>query len=320
MGNTVVSGRWQGFSAWLETLTGADAGMLGPLLDTLVIALCFLLLRRILGRALTRNVDDSGRRYTISKVISYGLGIIALAMVAQIWISGRGDISTYLGILSAGLAVALKDPIVNLAGWLFILVRQPFSVGDRIEIGDVAGDVVDTGPLTFSLLEIGNWVRDDQSTGRIVHLPNGVVFNESVASYTHGFEYIWNELAVTVTFESDWEKARDLLTDIAWRHSRELIDDVEKQLEQTSRKYMVTYKHLTPIVWVSVADIGVNLDIRYLCRARARRSTAGAMWADILRGFADNSDMDFAYPTNRLYNHKVEGKMPMRAQDPPPPA
>ena len=323
MDHVIGSEKWRGVSAWVEAFTGSDAGVLGTILDTLVIALCYLLLRRLLTKALTRNVDEATRRYIINKFIGYGLGIVALLMVFQVWISDTVDLGTYLGILSAGLAVALKDPILNVAGWLFIMVRQPFNVGDRIEVAGVAGDVVDVGPLTFSMLEIGNWVRADQSTGRIIHLPNGLVFQGPVASHTHGFEYIWNELTVTVTFESDWQAAKELLTGIAWGRCEELVADVTNQLERTSRKYMISYKHLTPIVWVSVVDIGVNLEIRYLCPARARRSTASAIWTDILVAFAANDRIDFAYPTQRFYDHNAEGKPALRAAAgaaPPPTA
>lgn len=303
---------WRGVSTWVESLTGEHYGLLGPLLDTLVVVLIALLLRRWLTRALTRNIEDPARRYMLAKVIGYAIGVVAVTLVVQVWISDAVDLTTYLGFLSAGLAVALKDPILNLAGWLFIMVRQPFRVGDRIEIGDAAGDVVDIGPLTFSLLEIGNWVPADQSTGRLMHLPSGMVFTRRIANYTQGFEYIWNELAVVVTFESDWQQAREILDAIVTDLSKEAVAEAEAQIRRTAQKYMVHYKHLTPIVWVSVVDIGVQLDVRYLCHARARRSTADAMWRRILIDFAKAPRIDFAYPTQRWYQHAREGKPDMR--------
>ena len=105
-----------------------------------------------------------------------------------------------------------------MVGWCFILIRQPFKVGDRIQIGKVAGDVIDIRFFNFQLNEIGNWVDADQSTGRIIHIPNGIVFTEPQANYTAGFQYIWNEIPVLVTFESDWKKAKQLLTDIVNHH------------------------------------------------------------------------------------------------------
>ena len=81
--------------------------------------------------------------------------------------------------------------------------RRPFEVGDRIQVGEHIGDVVDIGAFTFTLLEVGHWVQADQSSGRVIHVPNGVVFDSPVTSYTKGFRYLWDELPVLVTFESN---------------------------------------------------------------------------------------------------------------------
>ncbi|MCO4762593.1 MAG: mechanosensitive ion channel family protein [Myxococcales bacterium] len=290
----------------------SDVGPYKPLLTTLFVLLGFFMLRRLMRKAMLRTIDEPARRYTVSKLISYGLGTLAVLLIAQAWISESVDFGTWLGLLSAGLAIAFRDPLVNMAAWIFLLIRQPFKVGDRIELGDVKGDVVDIGPLTFSLLEIGNWVHDDQSTGRIVHVPNGIVFQKTVASYTHGFEYIWNELHITVTFESDWSKARDVLTEIVWRQSERTREEVEKQIARTAQKYMIHYRHLTPIVWVALEDNGVCLSVRYLCPARKRRSSAHDLWMEILGAFAKEAHIDFAYPTQRFYVNDREGKSAFR--------
>ena len=97
---------------------------------------------------------------------------------------GAQDMALYLGFISAGLAVALKDLLVNLTAWLFIVIRKPFTVGDRITIGPTSGDVIDIRLFTFTLAEIGNWVDADQSTGRIVHVPNGFLFLKEMFNYT----------------------------------------------------------------------------------------------------------------------------------------
>ena len=308
------SGRWRGLAGWLDATLGSDSGLLGVILDTLVVLLVFLVVRRVLRTALLRRIDDPGRAYVVGKFVSYGLGIITGLVMINLWVSDDTSIGTWLSITSAGLAIALRDPIVNVAGWLFVVARQPFRIGDRIQVGDVRGDVVDVGIWTFSLLEIGNWVKDDQSTGRIVHMPNGVVFREKIASYTQGFEHIWNEVSVCITFESDWQRARDILTEIVWARTEGAQEAIAEQLKSTAPKYMVHYTHLTPIVWVTVVDIGVRLDIRYLCQARSRRSTASQLWIDVLQRFAKEPNIDFAYPTQRFFDAAQEAKPQMRAK------
>jgi hypothetical protein len=220
-------------------------------------------------------------------------------------------------LLSAGLAIALQDPIVNLAGWLFIIWRRPFVVGDRIQIGDHRGDVIDIRIFQFSLLEIGNWVDADQSTGRVIHIPNGKIFREAQANYSQGFQFIWNELPVLVTFESNWKKAKEILQSVAERHAQHFSASAEEQIRQAARKFLIFYTHLTPAVYTSVADSGVLLTIRYLCELQTRRGTAQAIWEEILERFAGADDIDFAYPTSRFYDNPAEGKPEARAPLPP---
>jgi small-conductance mechanosensitive channel len=218
------------------------------------------------------------------------------------------SLATYLGLLSAGLAVALKDPIVDLIAWVFIVWRRTFEVGDRIQIGNYAGDVVDIRLFQFSLMEIGNWVDADQSTGRILHLPNEMVFTSVLANYTKGSQYIWNEIPVLVTFESNWEKAKSILREIARDHADEMSASAEVSFREAARKYLIQYDTLTSTVYTSVKDSGIMLTIRYLCEPRQRRDSAQSIWESILHAFEKHSDIDLAYPTQRFYNNVVEGK------------
>jgi len=241
---------------------------------------------------------------------SFALGIL---VVGRIWFDGFDSVSTYLGLLSAGLAIALKDPVVNLAGWAFILWRRPFAVGDRIQLGEHRGDVIDQRLFMFSLIEIGNWIDADQSTGRVIHIPNGRVFNEMIANYSAGFHYIWDEIAVLVTFESHWRDAKSILQDVINNRGEKLSALAEKRLKKAAGKMMIFFNKLTPIVYTSVRDSGVLLTIRYLCEPRKRRSTQEAIWEEILDRFGERDDIDFAYPTTRLYDNRSEGKPQARA-------
>jgi small-conductance mechanosensitive channel len=266
------------------------------------------LIRKLLKVTLFKRIAEPNRRYGLSKTVSYVLGLIVVLIIAKIWLQADINLATYLGILSAGLAIALQDPIANLAGWLFIIIRQPFRVGDRIQVGSQAGDVIDVRLFMFSVLEIGNWVDADQSTGRIIHVPNGRVFKEPLTNFTQGFEYIWDEIPVTVTFESDWQKAHQILQRIASEHSEKLDEAMAKQVRALADKYQIRFTHLTPIVWTKVIDFGVTLTIRYLCHPRRRRSLEDTIWKEILKAFAKEPSIDFAYPTQRFYDNRAEGK------------
>ena len=130
------------------------------------------LARRVLQRVVLRTVDDRNLQYRWGKTIGYVTWVVAVLFVASIWVDGLRQMGTFLGLFTAGLAIALKDVIVDLAGWVVIVTKPPLAIGDRVQIGEHAGDVVDISVLHFTLLEIGNWVEADQSTGRIVRIPN----------------------------------------------------------------------------------------------------------------------------------------------------
>ena len=288
-------------SNWLRDYLGIDPTAQHKLLISVLIVLALSLVHRIIYASVVERITDNSRRYQWQKALGYVFTTLCVLIISLVWIEGVQYAATYLGLVSAGLAIALKDPITNIVAWVFILWRKPFEVGDRIEIGEYAGDVVDQRIFQFSMMEIGNWVDSDQSTGRILHIPNGMIFISGVANYTHGPDYIWNEIPVLVTFESDWEKAKKLLQEIADAQDVSKNGEVAKEFEAATRKFLLRYNKLTPIVYTNVLDSGVLLTIRYLCKPRQRRGTTQAIWEAVLRAFAKHPNIDLAYPTTRFY-------------------
>ena len=290
---------------WLQTNMGIDPAVQQRLLVSLLVAVVLWITHRLLLNNVVQRIKNPERRYQWQKAFGYTFTTLGVLIVSLVWIEGVQYAATYLGLVSAGLAIALKDPITNIVAWGFILWRKPFKVGDRIEIGPYKGDVVDQRIFLFSMMEIGNWVDSDQSTGRILHIPNGMIFTSGVANYTHGPDYIWNEIPVLITFESNWEKAKGLLQEIADAHDVSLNENVVKEFEAATRKFLLKYNKLSPIVYTNVLDSGVSLTIRYLCKPRQRRGTTQSIWEAILRAFANHADIDLAYPTTRFYSLEI---------------
>jgi len=303
---------------WLQQAVLAPTPLQQRLAATVATLAIFFLLRWAVLRALYRRVHDVRLLYQWRKTITYATALLTFLAVGRIWIQGFGSISTFLGLLSAGLAIALQDPIVNLAGWLFVIWRRPFVVGDRIQVGEHRGDVIDIRIFQFSMMEVGNWVDADQSTGRIIHVPNGKVFREVQANYTQAFQYIWNEIPVLITFESNWRKAKEILLKVATDHTLHLSTEAQEQIRRAARQFMIFYTHLTPTVYTSVADSGVMLTIRYMCEPTRRRGSAQDIWEALLTEFAAQDDIDLAYPTTRYYQNPIEGKPGARAALQPP--
>ena len=293
---------------FLNTATGISIEVLDKILFSLAIILVLWLFQLAILRVVWRQTKDVKTRYQWKRSLSLIIPFIGVILVGSIWIQAFRQFGAFLGLFSAGLAIAMKDPLTNLAGWFFIVFRKPFIVGDRVQIGQHAGDVIDIRLFQFTILEIGNWVDADQSTGRIIHLPNGMVFQQAQANYSTGFEYIWNEIAVTITFESNWQKAKNLLQEIINQYAEHISEEAEKEVLKASRNYMIYYKHLTPIVYTKVIDFGIQLNIRYMCNPRQRRGTENEIWQEILLHFNEEKDIQFAYPTTRFYTFGEERK------------
>ncbi len=285
-----------------------DSNALENLTITIVIVLILILVRWGVLRLVHGRTPDTRSWFLWRKTITYLTVLAAVLMIGPVWLEGFTDLATFLGLLSAGIAVALKDWITNFFGWVFIVVRRPYWIGDRIEIDGTAGDVIDIRLFASTLLEIGNWVGADQSTGRVIHIPNAKALTSKIANYTSGFPFIWEEIAVQVTFESDWEKAKSILTRVAQTRGGETVKQARQEIQRASRKWMIHYANLSPIVYTSVKDSGVQFTLRFMCEPRKRRNQAQEIWEATLREFAQHDDIDLAYPTTRFYNNATEGK------------
>lgn len=305
-------------SDWLQSTFGLMPATQTKVAASFVVFLLLWAVRFIVLRVVWSRTHDAKLRYRWQKATAYVTTVVGILLIGRIWLEAFKDIATLLGLIGAGIAIALKDILMNIVAWMYMIWRRPFSVGDRIQIGKHAGDVIDVRLFQFTLNEIGNWVNADQSTGRVIHIPNAQVITEVIANYSEGFEYIWNEIPVMITFESDWEKAKQLLIDIVTRDSAETVKLAEESVRQSTRRFMIVYTTLTPTVYTSVAADGVVLTLRYLCQPRRRRVTEQILWEDILRAFEKEEHIDLAYITRRGYNHLYEGKPALRAPLPPP--
>lgn len=290
-----------GIREFITETMGITSRTQNEILTSIIIILFLSVLRFVILKLVWRNTQDIKIRYQWNRTLSFIIPFTGIILIGAIWMPAFKQFGAFLGIIAAGMAIALKDPITNMAGWLFILTRKPFVVGDRVQVGKHTGDVIDIRLFQFTMLEIGNWVEADQSTGRIIHLPNGMVFLEPQANYSTGFEYIWNEIKVLITFESNWAKTKSLLEEIINKHAKNIDLKAKKELLKASKNYLIYYENLTPIVYTSVKDSGVLLTLRYLCNPRNRRGSENEIWENILTEFDAQKDIDFAYPTTRFY-------------------
>jgi len=289
----------------LDNLFNIEKELLNRIIQTVLILFGIWVINKLSVRLLYRgNSEEMRKQYHLRKVIEYTTFFIGFLIIGNLWVSNFQSVTTFLGLLSAGIAIALKDIFVNIAGWAFIYLRKPFDVGDRIQIGEVKGDVIDLRLFQFSLLEIGNWVDADQSTGRVIHVPNGKVFTDAQANYSIGFNYIWNEQVLYITLKSDFRKAKSILLDILNEHLKDELKLAEKEFLKAKHEHLIVYKQFTPMIFTDITERGIQLSMRYLCSPKKRRMMAHTIMESILERLGPEDTIRIAYPTSTVLLHQ----------------
>jgi small-conductance mechanosensitive channel len=258
-------------------------------------------LAHLARRQIGEGIEDVNRRHSLRKWVNSGsfilLVLIAVALFAD-WLAGLG---TIIALVVAGLAVALQDVLKSVVGWLYVSGRSGIRVGSRVEVSGVKGDVIDVGVLKTTLLEVGNLVFGSQSTGRVVTVPNSAMVSANVFLSSSFNPYVWQEVRFVVTFESDWERAETVLREAVEEHHAGIAEEVESGYRSMQQRYAFRTGKLTPIVYVSLAEYGVDLTARFLTHARRRRGSVDAVTRRVLRAFAHEPAIRIAYPTYRIY-------------------
>lgn len=297
---------------WKELFLTLYGFLKSNALGIMVAFLCVYAIGRVTIGLANKYVRKEEKQIAIRKWTRYITSIVVLVWILTLYYSYTHQQTPFflfvIGILLAGIAFSLREVFANIVGWLVIVSAKGFRQGDRIEMGELAGDVIDIGILRTVVAEIGGWVGADQSTGRVVSVPNSTMLNNNVYNYTQGFEFIWDELKVLVTFESDWQIAEKIMLEAAEKDFEEKQDQIRERLKRARRRMLIRLNHITPKVWVTIADSGVELTLRYLVRPRRRRSISDAIGREILEKIATVPNVEFAYPTTRFYSSPGDPK------------
>jgi len=248
------------------------------------------LIRRLVGG----EVADP-RRFWIRQGVQVVAAIVIVLGLLSIWVTPHTDVTTGVGLITAGLAFALQQVILSLAAYFVILRGDTFGVGDRITLGGVRGDVVRLGFLKTTIMEMGQppavsgadpaiWVHSRQYTGRIVTVTNGAIFREPVYNYTLDFPYLWEEMALPIEYDADRDRVERILLSAAREHA--VVDDpaAERALAHMRSRYAMSDASLEPAVFWRLTDNWLELSLRFLVPARGVREIKDRISRDILAG------------------------------------
>lgn len=262
------------------------------------IAVVYLIFKLIFEGAFVRGVKDYRSRYAFKKAVSVLYFAGCLIVLVSIWLENTQNLLVAYGLIGAGIAIALQDFFKNFVGGVLILLNKVYSVGDRIEIDDRTGDVIDIGVFFTTLMEIKGWVAGDQATGRLTVIPNGAVLNSPVSNYTKDHNFIWDEITVPITYESDWREAHRLFMDIFIRETGHIVKSAEEGISRLKDKYYAEQiRNMEPQIFVTPTDNWINFDIRYVTLVYERRGLKNRLSQMMLEAVEKSDNITIASAT-----------------------
>ena len=219
---------------------------------------------RALEQTLPRHFGRVDERYRVRKFVVFS-GYIAILLFLSILFEDRlGRLSFALGVAGAGVAVALQDVLASIAGAFSIGFSKLYTVGDRVQIGDTRGDVIDISLLRTTLMEVGSWVGRDLYSGRIVRIPNNAVLKGSVFNYSQGFRFVWDQIKVVLTITSDAALARAMLLRVADEAIGEYLVAAQNSWNAVSDDYRTENPPIEPVVALAVNAASLEFTVNYV--------------------------------------------------------
>ncbi len=307
-------------------LVGVDPENGKKLVFSIVFVLIMWVISKLL-RALARAITSRGRKAKIVFWTRQGVNLIITVLtligLVSIWFDNPARLATAAGLIGAGLAFALQQPVACVAGYVTILRSKTFNVGDRITMGGVRGDVIALSFIQTTVMEIGEppsiqdaapamWVKSWQYSGRIVTISNAKIFSDPVYNFTREFPYIWEEMSLPVEYGAKRAEAEKALLDAARRHTVKISELAEPALQELERRYFVKRSELEPRVFWRLTDNWLEMSVRFLCLETGIRDLKDKMSRDILAGL-DKAGIGIASAT-----YDVVGMPPLRVQIEPP--
>lgn len=212
------------------------------------------------------------------------ISVISFVVILLIWGEKLNGIITLVSFISAGVTIAIREIIFNFFAGIYINMRKPFDVEDRVEIDEIKGDVINTHALSFEMLEIGERNDGEQSTGRIVHIPNSYIFTKTLKNYTKAFKYIWDEIKIELDLDANIEETKEKIYDILFENPelQETPKKMEDAVDEAILEYRIYYNNLEPIIYTTIKDSHVELCLRYLVHPKKARNVQDEITLRIL--------------------------------------
>ena len=259
---------FQQISQWMN-----EHPILSNIIKYLIWAVFILLTIAFLRRFLRKKLPDTGIRYKSQKAVEF-FGYVLLTIVTISFFTGSiKDFALAIGLLTAGITITLQELILSVAGSFYIFFVGVYKPGDRIEINDIKGDVIDIDSIYTTMMEIGEWVSIDNYSGRIVKLSIAFVFKGPVYNYSKDFPFVWDEFNLPVRYGSDVELAKSIVIKTASETLSEYVSKSISEWNQVVNKYYIENAQVEPTLAITMTDNWIQFNLRYIVDYKKRRYT-----------------------------------------------
>lgn len=254
-------------------------------LTYVLLILVTIVLDRMIRRTLVGRIQRKNRRFLVAKIVTAGLYGLTIFWILSRVVSEHPNVLASLAIIGAGIAVALQDIVKDFVGWLLILQRGLFTLGDRVSVGAVTGDIIDIGPLRTTMLEVatsGVLSAAHERTGKTLHIPNSLLLREPVINFNATSDFMSVEIQVSVTHASDWKKAESLLQNILSEEAGAFTEQARKQQRRHTVLFYTVWEVTEPEVHVDIVNHGILFTLKFIVPIGKRRSVVTSLSRAIL--------------------------------------
>ncbi len=276
------------YQSWSALVANRQRAVLHLLLQSLATIIAVLLITVLLNRIFHHAFQQRDRRRLrqLRMIARIALQLAAVFVILLIVFGPPTQLSTAIGLVTAGMAVVMKDFIVAFLGWFALMGKNGISVGDWVEIEGVSGEVVEIGLLKTVLLELGNWTDAGHPTGRRVAFSNSFAMEHHYFNFSTSGQWLWDEIQLTLPAEGDPYETAQKISEIVERETKTNASEAAKEWQRVAERYGTRTLSTNPAVELRPVINGLEVVVRYITRAPERNATKSKLFqaiVDLLR-------------------------------------
>ena len=273
----------------INIINTTNYDLLSILFESAIIFIVYYILKKIIQHIVYKKMEGR-KEYIINHTLQILLNILECLSFIIIWNNFIKNLMTLISVISAAITISLRELILNFFCGIYINIKKPFKVEDRIEIDGIKGDVTNIFALSFEVVEVSTNETHGQSTGIIVTFPSSIVLTKPIKNITKGFKYIWDEIIVKIDLQSDLQKNKNEIYKII--NNNEIIKNIphkmKNQINYINSTNRIYYNKFDPIIYTRIVDNYIELTVRYLMHPKKARYVESEIWNKIYNSYKEN--------------------------------